>query len=49
MPADLTELQAAITSANVSPNTAWTTGQYVELDDGSTANWSGTAWEAGIA
>jgi hypothetical protein len=49
LPADLTELQAAITSANVSPNTAWTTGQYVELDDGSTANWSGTAWEAGIA
>lgn len=49
LPADLTELQAAITSAHVSPATAWTTGQYVVLDDGSTANWNASAWEAGIA
>jgi hypothetical protein len=48
-PANLTELQALITSAHVSPSTAWTTGQYVVLDDGSTANWNATAWEAGIA
>lgn len=48
-PIDLADLQAAITSANVSPNTAWTAGQYVVLDDASTANWNGTAWEAGIA
>jgi hypothetical protein len=48
-PADLAELQATITLSKVSPSTAWTTGQYVTLDDGSTANWNGTAWEAGIA
>jgi len=32
-----------------SPTTAWTTGQYIVLGDGSYANWSGTAWEAGKA
>lgn len=32
-----------------SPATAWTTGQYVTLGDGSKANWNGTAWEAGVA
>lgn len=30
------------------PTTNWTTGQYVELGDGSKANWNGTAWVAGI-
>lgn len=49
LPLDLTALQAAITSTNVSPNSAWTTGQYVVLDDGSKAYWNGTAWAAGIA
>lgn len=32
-----------------SPATAWTTGQYVALGDGSKASWNGTAWEAGVA
>lgn len=31
------------------PTTAWATGQYVVLGDGSTAYWNGTAWVAGIA
>lgn len=31
------------------PTTAWTTGQYVLLRDGSKAHWSGTAWVAGPA
>ena len=30
-----------------SPTTAWTTGQYVLLRDGSMAHWAGTAWVAG--
>lgn len=48
-PANLAAIQAAITAANVSPATAWTTGQSVVLDDGSDASWNGTAWEAGVA
>lgn len=48
-PADLAAIQAAITSGNVSPSTAWTTGQYVLLDNGATAHWTGSAWVAGIA
>lgn len=31
------------------PATAWTTGQYVELQDGSEAHWTGAAWAAGPA
>jgi len=31
------------------PATAWTAGQYVELEDGSTAYWDGDSWAAGIA
>jgi hypothetical protein len=38
---------AAMTGLTASPNTAWTTGQYVNLADQSKANWSGTAWAAG--
>lgn len=30
-----------------SPSTAWTTGQYIELADGTFAHWNGTAWVAG--
>lgn len=30
------------------PATAWTTGQYVTLADGSEAHWGGTAWTSGI-
>jgi len=40
---------AAMSSVTASPATAWTTGQYVTLGDGSTAHWNGTAWVAGIA
>lgn len=45
--ADLTSLIAAAITA--SPTTAWTTGQYVLLQDGSQAHWNGTAWVAGAA
>lgn len=40
---------AALTSSAVvaTPSTAWTTGQYVNLADGSKAHWSATAWVAG--
>jgi hypothetical protein len=31
------------------PSTAWTTGQFVYLGDGSKAHWSGTAWVTGAA
>jgi len=40
---------AAMSGVTASPATAWTTGQYVKLGDGSTAHWSGTAWVAGVA
>lgn len=40
---------AGMTGITASPATAWTTGQYVELFDGSPVSWSGTAWEAGVA
>lgn len=38
-----------LASLTASPTTAWTTGQYVVLRDGSYVHWSGTAWVAGIA
>jgi hypothetical protein len=31
------------------PQTAWTTGQFVKLGDGTSANWQGTAWASGVA
>jgi len=40
---------AAMSSVTASPATAWTTGQYVKLGNGSSAYWNGTAWTAGIA
>lgn len=46
VPADLAALQAGSVAA--SPNTAWTTGQSVNLGTGS-AHWSGSAWVAGTA
>lgn len=46
-PADLADLQASAITA--SPSTAWTTGQFVYLGDGSKASWDGTAWDAGAA
>lgn len=45
-PADLADAQTGFTA---SPTTAWTTGQYVRLGDGTTAHWDGTAWVAGPA
>lgn len=46
-PYDLAALVAADLPAT--PSTAWTAGQYVELEDGTAAHWSGTAWVAGPA
>lgn len=43
------EAVAGLTGITASPNTAWTTGQYVRTRDGSTAHWSGSAWVAGPA
>ncbi len=40
---------AGMTGITASPNTAWTTGQYVTLGDGTTAHWNGTTWVAGVA
>jgi hypothetical protein len=39
-------LMNTITAA---PATAWTTGQYVTLGDGSLAHWGGVAWTSGKA
>lgn len=46
-PADLTELQAS--SITKTPTSAWTTGQYILLRDGSKAHWNSSAWVAGPA
>lgn len=40
---------AALTGITASPSSAWTTGQYIVLGDGSHAHWTGTAWAAGNA
>jgi hypothetical protein len=40
---------ASATSVTASPTTAWTTGQYIVLEDGTFAHWDGTAWVAGKA
>ena len=45
----LTELQTASPAITASPSTAWTTGQYAVLGDGSEAHWDGDSWEAGRA
>jgi hypothetical protein len=38
-----------MTGVTATPNSAWSSGQYVTLGDGSKAHWSGTAWAAGPA
>lgn len=43
------ETLADMTGVTASPATAWTTGQYVMLQDGSFVHWTGTAWAAGKA
>ena len=40
---------AGLASATASPNTAWTTGQYVITADLLAAHWSGSAWVVGKA
>lgn len=54
-PGDFTPLNAvhpsnlaAMTGITASPSTAWTTGQYVRLADGTNAYWNATTWVAGI-
>jgi hypothetical protein len=44
-PANLAGMGAIVAA----PVTAWPTGTYVKLGDGTSAHWSGTAWVAGIA
>lgn len=46
-PFSFTELTTADPTA--SPATAWGSGSYVVLGDGTNAYWNGTAWTAGIA
>ena len=46
VPYDLAGLTAA---GALGETTAWTTGQYVLLGDGSHAYWNGSAWAAGEA
>lgn len=43
------DLADAATGFTASPTTAWTTGKYVVLGDGTEAHWSGSAWVAGRA
>lgn len=38
---------AAMSGITASPTTAWTTGQYVNVADGTKANWTGSAWATG--
>jgi hypothetical protein len=45
-PADLTDAQTGFTAT---PTTAWTTGQYAVLEDGTEVHWDGTAWVEGRA
>lgn len=40
---------AAMTGVTASPLTAWTTGSYMALGDGTKAHWSSTAWVSGVA
>jgi hypothetical protein len=48
-PMTLAELVAATPAIVASPLTAWASGEYVTLGDGSKAHWSSTAWVAGAA
>jgi hypothetical protein len=47
--ADSPDKLAELTGVTAVPATAWTTGQYVLLGDGTFAHWSSTAWVAGKA
>lgn len=48
-PATLAALQGATPAIIATPNTAWTTGQWVDLGNGNDAHWDGDSWETGIA
>lgn len=39
---------AALSGVVANPATNWTTGQFIQLADGTRANWNGTAWVAGV-
>jgi hypothetical protein len=38
---------AALTTVTATPATAWTTGQFIQLADGTRAHWNGTIWVVG--
>ena len=38
---------AALTTVTATPATAWTTGQFIQLADGTRAHWNATAWVVG--
>lgn len=40
---------AALSGITASPSSAWTSGQYMVLEDGSYAYWNSSAWVVGIA
>lgn len=40
---------AALTGVTATPTAAWTTGEYVVLEDATQAHWDGDSWEAGAA
>lgn len=40
---------AGLAGVTASPGTAWGSDSHVELGDGTTAYWNGTAWTAGVA
>jgi hypothetical protein len=47
--AEAPDVFTAMDTITAAPATAWTTGQYVVLGDGSEANWQGAAWQSGRA
>lgn len=50
IPATLAALQAhpAVGTTGMTGKATWTTGQFVNLGDGSKAHWDGSAWVTGI-
>lgn len=40
---------AALSGVTATPSSAWTTGQFIGLADGSKAHWTGTVWATGPA
>lgn len=39
---------AGLASVTAIPTSAWLTGQFINLADGTRANWSGSVWQAGV-